>query len=141
MSNEEKKILVITPTYVGRTHDFGILKEENLGEVLPAKTHIYVDTGFEGLASINEDLNVRKPTKKSKGKKLNGGQKLGNRLISRERVKVEHTIGGLKRFNIVAGIFRGITHSMDMTFSIASGLWNLHLSLMPQKLAALGGDF
>ncbi len=129
VSDEEKKILVITPTYVGKTHDFGILKEESLEDALPTKTPIYVDTGFEGLESINEDLNIRKPTKKPKGKKLNGGQTLGNRLISRERVKVEHAIGGLKRFNIVAGIFRGITHSMDMTFAIASGLWNLHLSL------------
>jgi len=60
---------------------------------------------------------------------LNGGEKLGNLIISRERVKVEHAIGGMKRFKIVANIFRGITHSMDRTFEIAAGLWNLHLEL------------
>jgi hypothetical protein len=139
VTDEEKKILVITPVYVGKTHDFGILKEEALGKVIPGKIPVYVDTGFEGLDSINDEINVRKPTKKPKGKKLNGGQKLGNKLISRERVKVEHAIGGIKKFNIVSGIFRGITHSMDMTFAIASGLWNLHLSLKPQNLVALGG--
>lgn len=134
-------ISVITPVFVGRTHDFGIMKEEALDEALPPKTPIYVDTGFEGLASLNEDFNIRKPSKKSKGKKLNGGQKLGNLLISRERVKVEHAIGGIKRLNIVSGIFRGITQSMDTTFAIASGLWNLHLSLKLQMPAALSGCF
>jgi hypothetical protein len=141
MTDEEKKILVITPVYVGQTHAFGILKEEALGKVIPAKIPVYVDTGFEGLDSINDEINVRKPTKKPKGKKLNGGQKLGNKLISRERVKVEHAIGGIKKFNTVSGIFRGITHSMDMTFAIASGLWNLHLSLKPQNLVALVAEF
>ncbi len=131
--------MVITPAFVGRTHDFGILKEEALAEALPPRIPIYVDTGFEGLASMNEDFNIRKPTKKSRGKKLNGGQKLGNRLISRERIMVEHAIGGVKRLNIVAGIFRGITHSMDTTYAIASGIWNLHLSLRLKTPAALSG--
>jgi len=74
-------------------------------------------------------LNIRKPKKKRKKKKLNGGEKLGNRLISKERVKVEHSIGGMKRFKIVSAIFRGITESMDDLFEICCGLWNHHLSI------------
>ena len=129
ISNEKKRINVVTPVYVGKSHDFSILKEESLMECLPDETPIYLDTGFEGINKLDENLDIRKPKKKPRKRKLNGGEKLGNRIISRERVKVEHAIGGMKRFKIVANIFRGITHSMDRTFEIAAGLWNLHLEL------------
>ena len=118
-------IPVITPVYVGKTHDFGMFKEEKLEELLPAKTPIYTDTGFLGIKNTRDDLTIRQPKKKKKGKKLNGGEMLGNRLISKERVKVEHAIGGMKRFKISSQIFRGISHSMDTVFQIVCGLWNL----------------
>lgn len=129
VSNEKKEITVVTPVYVGKSHDFGIFKEEDLVKALPSKTPIYIDTGFEGLESLDPDLNIRKPKKKRKGKKLNGGEKLGNRLISGERVKVEHSIGGYKRFKIASSIFRGISHSMDDVIQICCGLWNHHLRM------------
>ena len=120
---------MITPVYVGKSHDFGMFKEEKMFDLLPAKTPIYTDTGFEGIDNLREDLNIRKPKKKPKNKNLNGGEKLGNRLISRERVKVEHAIGGIKRFKIASAIFRGITHSMNDVFEICCGLWNHHLRM------------
>jgi DDE superfamily endonuclease len=114
----------ITPVYVGRSHDFTIFKEEKIAELLPAKTPIYTDTGFEGIQGLNKNLNVCKPKKKKIGRKLNGGEQLGNRLISKERVKVEHAICGIKSFRIIASVFRGISHSMDTTFKLVCGLWN-----------------
>ena len=99
-----------------------MFKDEKLIDLLPPKIPIYTDTGFEGINSLRDDLNIRKPKKKRKNKKLNGGEKLGNRLISRERVKVEHAIAGVKRFKIFSEIFRGITHSMNSTIEIACGL-------------------
>ena len=129
ISGPDKKIEGITEAYVGSSHDFAILKEEKLYEVLPSKTPIYLDTGFEGVDNLGNDLNFKKPKKKKRGRKLNGGEKLGNRIISKERVKVEHAIGGMKTFRIVSSKFRGITRSMDRTFQIAAGLWNLKLML------------
>ena len=117
----------MTPVYVGKTHDFAMFKEEKLIDALPPKTPVYTDNGFEGLDKLREDIEIRKPKKKRKKKKLNGGEQLGNRLISRERIKIEHAIGGIKRFKIVSDIFRGISHSMDKTMEIACGLWNFHI--------------
>ena len=133
MTDERKFITAITPVYVGKSHDFGIFKEENLVEALPPRVPIYIDTGFEGLNSLRDDLNIRKPKKKPRGRKLNGGEKLGNRLISRERVKVEHAIGGFKRFKIVSSIFRGIKSSMDHFLQVACGLWNFHIAMKAQN--------
>ena len=126
---------VITPVYVGKSHDFAMFKEENLINLLPSKTPIYTDTGFEGIDKLRDDINIRKPKKKPRKRKLNGGEKLGNRLISKERVKVEHAIGGIKRFKIASAIFRGITKSMDEVLEICCGLWNHHLRLKQESLA------
>jgi hypothetical protein len=128
----------VTPVYVGKSHDFSIFKEENLVELLPSKTPIYTDTGFEGIDSLRDDLNIRKPKKKPRKRKLNGGEKTGNRLISRERVKVEHAICGIKRFRIVSQIFRGISHSMDTVLKIVCGLWNFQVQKRSEKHAWQG---
>ena len=127
ITGEDKAIEVITPTYVGSSHDFSIFKEEDLGELLPLKKAIYLDTGFEGIKSICPDHNIKKPKKKPQSRKLNGGEKNGNRLISRERVKVEHSIGGMKLFKIASQRFRGITQSSDLIYKVTAGLWNLHV--------------
>ena len=138
VTREDKSIAVVTPVYVGKTHDFSIFKEENIINFIPPKTTVYVDTGFEGINSLSDDIVIRKPKKKRKNKKLNGGERLGNRLISRERVKVEHAIGGLKKFKIVSAIFRGITQSMDKIMEIACGLWNFHIMKSHENLCGKG---
>jgi hypothetical protein len=127
ITNENNRIEVISPVYVGSTHDFAIFKEENFPEVLPSKTPVYIDTGFEGAHKLNEKINYRKPVKKPKNKKLNGGQKLGNKLISRTRVKVEHVIGHMKKFKIVADKCRNISRSMDSSFEIICGIVNFQI--------------
>ncbi len=127
ISGPDKSIEVISPIYVGSSHDFSIFKEEEMGDLLPYKIPIYTDTGFEGINRVCPDCNIRKPKKKPKGKKLNRGEKLGNRIISKERVKVEHAIGGIKVFKIASNRFRGINQTMDDVFKVACGLWNLRI--------------
>ena len=127
ISGPDKKIEGITSAYVGSSHDFSIFKDELLGEDLPAKTPVYVDTGFEGIIEKAPQANIRKPKKKSKRRKLNGGERLGNRIIAKERVKVEHAIGGMKKFRISSDRFRGINFSNTDVFMITSGLWNLQI--------------
>lgn len=84
---------------------------------------------------MNQDINIRKPKKKPRSRKLNGGEKLGNRCISKERVKVEHAIGGMKKFKIVSAIFRGISKSMDITLEIAAGLSNFHIKKISETVS------
>lgn len=127
VSGPSKKIEGITDAYVGSSHDFSIFKEELIGDALPSETPVYVDTGFEGIDSTAPHANIRKPKKKKKGRKLNGGEKLGNRLISSERVKVEHAIGGMKKFRISSDRFRGVSFSNSEVFKVTGGLWNLQV--------------
>ena len=53
----------------------------------------------------------------------------GNRLVAAVRVRVEHAIGGLKRFGAVANLYRNHKPCCDDRFNLlAAGLWNLRLA-------------
>lgn len=85
--------------WVGKSHDFCILKEEFPPQKLWFKNHeVQLDLGFMGFEKKYEREYVRIPHKKSKGKELDEQQKIENKKISSERIKVEHSIGGMKRF-------------------------------------------
>jgi hypothetical protein len=129
ISGPDKRIEAMSGVYVGSTHDFSIFKEEKVDELLSVRCPVYIDTGFEGIKKLCPKANIKKPKKKPKRRKLNGGEKLGNRIISRERVKVEHAIGGMKKFKISSQAFRGITFSMSEVFKVTAGLWNLHVDI------------
>ena len=68
------------------------------------------------------------PHKKPKGKELTQEQKDENKEISKIRVKVEHSIAGIKRYNSVTHKYRnkGIKKADEFMF-LSVGLWNFHL--------------
>ena len=84
-----------------------------------------MDTGFQGAKSLNPDLDCKMPKKKPKKRKLNGGEKLGNKLISKKRVLVENAIARFKAYKICSFIFRGITKSLNTPLLIVTGVINL----------------
>jgi len=83
---------------------------------------------FVGIEKDFPWLNVIMPKKKPKGGELTQEEKHLNKLISGIGVKVEHAIGGVKRFGIVSNIFRNkIDGFDDKVMEILCGLWNYHL--------------
>jgi len=69
------------------------------------------------------------PKRGSKKNPLTSKEKENNHLISSIRVRVEHAIGGIKRFRSVTDVFRNRRGILDDLFmELASGLWNYHIS-------------
>ncbi len=69
------------------------------------------------------------PIKGTKKYPLTYAQKQENTLISSIRVRVEHAIGGMKRFRAVSDMLRNRLGRLDDLFmQLAAGLWNYHLS-------------
>jgi hypothetical protein len=71
-----------------------------------------------------------KKKRKKKGEKseLTTEQKLYNKEIGKERVKVEHSIGGMKRYRILMERIRIKNFSTIETIScICAGLWNFSI--------------
>lgn len=126
MTDQDKKVLVLTKARVGKVHDKKQLDEEELVDFVPDEVSIHVDLGFQGLQ--REFVNIKIPDKKPRGKELSEEQKQSNREKSCERVKCEHTIAGIKRYNAATALYRNRIEDLDDHFMlIAAGLWNFYL--------------
>jgi DDE superfamily endonuclease len=115
------KVLGLGATQPGSKHDKACVDEENYS--FPPGSTLFQDTGFQGYAP--EGPSIQQPTKKPRDKELSPEQKEENRKISRDRVLVEHSIGGVKVFHIVSTIFRNIKKGFDdLVMETVCGLFN-----------------
>lgn len=120
----------MSESYHGSCHDFQILKEE----FDPTKNkwfdkfEILVDLGFLGLNKLYNG-SIKIPHKKTKKKELTEEQKEFNKSLSKLRIKVEHSIGGLKRYRILSDRLRmrNVTRYNQVS-GICAGLWNYILT-------------
>ena len=126
--NQSAKILLLTPTCEGKRHDKKIADETDL--VLPKESSLCQDTGFQGFALPG--VTMIQPMKKPRGKELTPEQKENNRQISRLRIRVEHAIGGVKRYRIVKDQVRARKDDFqDQAMETCCGLHNLRWNFRP----------
>ena len=125
LTNHKKKILLITPTKHGRVHDKKLSDKNMIASRIPEAVSLLVDTGFQGIQKQHQNTLI--PKKKPRGGFLTESEKAWNSLISSTRMKVEHAIGGIKRFNAISHIFRNKNGIDDQFVNVCSGLWNLEL--------------
>lgn len=116
-------------SYHGSCHDYTMLKEEfppELG-VWFDEHDCYVDLGFLGIQNDFDD-DIKIPHKKSKKKELDELQKFENTLLSGQRIIVEHSIGGMKRYRILSqqSRIKNVTR-YNQIIGICAALWNFHL--------------
>jgi hypothetical protein len=127
---KSKAVKYISHIYVGKTHDFTLLKEELPPEFNWFETfHAKVDLGYQGIANqyIFKKLSI--PHKKSKNNPLTEAQKEENKNLASERIIVEHSIGGIKRYRCLSDRMR--LHDFvfyDVLLGVCTGLWNFYLS-------------
>lgn len=118
------KIKVLSATVAGKTHDKKLADEQAFA--FPRGSQLWKDTGFQGYEPA--DTTTFQPQKKPKGRELTNEEKARNRRISRERIGVEHSLGGVKVFAIVHAIFRNLRAGWDdLVMAIACGLHNFRL--------------
>lgn len=94
-----------------------------------AAFRVRVDLGFLGIEKDYTCKELLIPHKKPKKQELTPEQKAENKLLASERVVVEHSIAGLKRYRILADRLR--MHDLDLynvTLGVCAGLWNFRLS-------------
>ena len=111
MSDENRRILLMTPTRSGRRHDKRLADKNLLPTVIPKPVTLWADTGFQGWQ--DQHPNVILPTRATKNHPLTQAQKNENRLVSAFRVVVEHAIGGYKRFRGASDIYRNRRTNFD----------------------------
>jgi hypothetical protein len=125
ISQRRGKVVFLSDTYEGKKHDKAICDEE--GYQFPEGSKLWKDTGFQGYEP--EGVTTFQPKKKPRQQELSEADKQRNQEISRERVEIEHQIGGIKRCNIVVHPLRSRTdHFADDVMETACGLHNFRLS-------------
>lgn len=126
MVSEEKRVLVMSPAYPGKTHDKGVWNQEQWAKGIPKEVEIQADAGFQGIAK--EHPKTRTPHKKPRGGELSEEQKEENHALARERVVCEHAFAGVKRYGIVCQVYRNrVADFDDRSMVTAAGLWNFYL--------------
>ncbi len=81
---------------------------------------------FQGLQK--EFVNIKITDKKPRNKELSQEQEQSNRKKSSDRVKCEHTILGMKKYNAATALYRNHIEDLDERLMLtAAGLWNFYL--------------
>jgi hypothetical protein len=121
-------ILFVSASVSGATHDKKIADEyyAKAFEGLKKNVRLWQDTGYQGFAPKN--VKIVQPIKKPRGAELTKEQKESNKEISTYRVRIEHAIGGAKRYRIVKDECRLRKNKFPYKiFTICAGLHNIRL--------------
>lgn len=106
-----------------------------LKEEFPAHKHwfkrhkVRLDLGYVGFAKNYPCKELSIPQKKPRNKELNESEKESNRQKASERITVEHSLGGLKRYRILVNRMRmkdiGLYNDI---IEVCAGIWNFYIS-------------
>jgi hypothetical protein len=127
MINNEEIILYKTKhKQVGRRHDYKIYKKNHPDT--PKDVESIVDLGFLGVEKDYPEQISSLPIKKKKGNRdLTIEEKEYNRIHSKKRIVIEHTICRLKKYRIMSEVFRNRLRKYNMVSDIVSGLVNYRI--------------
>lgn len=86
---------------------------------------IRLDLGFIGFETLYKSKELYLPNKKPRKQELTEEQKAENKEQASERVTIEHSIGGLKRYRFLSDRLRAHDVQLyDLVLGICAGLWN-----------------
>ena len=126
--DEPYKIRFLSATVEGRRNDKRLADES--GYRVPKNRVLAQDAGFQGVQL--EGVAILQPKKKPRGGELCYADKVRNRLISGIRVRIEHAIGGVKRYRIIKDKLRNWQPGFrDLVFETCCGLHNFRLNFRP----------
>jgi hypothetical protein len=132
MIDETCHICFLSPTCEGKASDKSVA--ELVGYPLPAGSCLYQDKGFQGF--FLPEITIYQPKKKPPGGELTPLEQAENRRLSSMRMRIEHAIGGVKRYRIVKDKIRLLKDRVrDTIMETCCGLHNFRLQCRPWNYA------
>ena len=133
MIDETCQICFLSATYEGKANDKSLADLE--GYRLPPGSCLYQDRGFQGF--VLDSVTIVQPKKKPPGGELTPPEQATNRQISSIRIRIEHAIGGVKRYRIVKDKIRLLKDRIrDTVMETCCGLHNFRLQYRPWHYAS-----
>ena len=108
----------------GRVHDYFVLQGSGVLARIPSDRVVRLDRAYEGIEQCYPQLSIEKALRRSRGQTLTLLGKVYNQMQSRLRMPVEHVIGQLKQFNVLALRYRGRWTEHEATMLVIAGLVN-----------------
>ncbi len=108
----------------GRRHDYGVYKKNH--PVTPKEVVIVVDLGYLGVETDFPEQLSALPYKKKRNRFLSQ-EKDYNTIHSKKRIAIEHAIYRLKKYRILAYVFRNKLRKYNKVSDIVAGLINYRI--------------
>ncbi len=121
--NRQTRTIIATDFANGKTHDFQLVKDSR--SAMSKQIRSLTDAGYQGLADLH--ANRQTPAKKSKHHPLTVEQKACNRILSHERILVEHVIRSLKIFRMLSERYRNRRKRFALRFNLIAAIYNIEL--------------
>ena len=130
IATKDKYIKYLSPSCYGKTHDYSFFKQLFDPKVNWFENYcVLVDLGFQGFGKDYKTKKLFLPQKRKKNCDLTENQKNGNKKIAQERIFVENSISGMKRYRTLVNKIR--LHTIDLydeIIGVCAGLWNFYLA-------------
>jgi hypothetical protein len=135
VTDGQHHIRAISVAVVGRVHDKTLAEQVDTVQRLPDDCEASMDKAYQGLAEQVDVVTdsqgcgvpcftLKIPFKKPKGKPLSAQHKAFNQQLSAIRVRIEHCIGWIKNWAILANRFRCAHAIYTPIFQLVCGLVN-----------------
>ena len=109
----------------GRRHDYYIYKKNH--PVTPPQVVNVIDLGYLGVERNSQSNYHLLPYKKKRNLELSQEEKEYNKIHSKKRIVIEHTICRLKKYRIQSEVFRNKLRKYDKVSDIVAGLVNYRI--------------
>jgi hypothetical protein len=119
-----KQILHVFGNLPGSLADVQLLRASGVLRKLPKDVKVRLDRGYDGIEAGYPDVALQSPVKGRRGHRVTILGKAYNRMLNRERIRVEHLLSRLKKFGCLSGVFRGRFDAHEDVFCVVCGLIN-----------------
>jgi len=105
--DEDGRIADVGRSRPGRWADLKVFRKSGLvGKLLRAKVGALGDLAYVGIGEVHPKLRGATPRRKPRGQDRPPGDRRYNRAFARRRIKVEHAIGRLRRYQALSAVNR-----------------------------------
>lgn len=127
--NRRGRILAVSRRVPGRTHDYRLFQREGTAAQLPPRTRHYADLGYEGAPTDYPAQTLLVPVKRRRNHRvLTRTERRFNRAHARLRIIVEHVLSRLKKYQVLAQVYRHRITGYNRRFRTVAALVNFRLA-------------
>jgi DDE superfamily endonuclease/Helix-turn-helix of DDE superfamily endonuclease len=123
--DEDGRVVDVGPSRPGRWADLKVFRRSGLvGKLLRSQVGALGDLGYVGLDGVHPKLAGATPRRKPRGQARPPEDRRYNRAFARRRIKVEHAIGRLRRYQALTAVNRHGRQGHEARVRAVAGLVN-----------------